>query len=240
MLIDIFSSFDRYQYNAFMPFNSTINTILITLPFILLSVVVSNMWLTNTRINITITPPSLLIYEQARRTKRKLLKGYSIILSSLFIIILSLNLFGLVAYRFSITSHLILTLLIGLPLWLSIIMSSFINKTKEFIAHLLPSVAPDWLNPFLVLIETVRITVRPLTLSFRLAANMTAGHIVLSLVGLYLSSALFSFSSYPIILTIVCILYIIFELAICLIQAYIFCLLLSLYTDDHTSRNIKI
>nr|UZT67817.1 ATP synthase F0 subunit 6 [Erpobdella octoculata] len=235
MLMDIFSSFDSYQYNAFFPLNSLFNMFIITTPIILISVTISNIWMTNNRLNTTVQPSIMLMYDQAMRTKSKFLKGYSIILVSLFIMIIILNLLGLVAYTFSLTSHLMFTLLVGLPLWMTMIMSSFINNKSDFMAHLLPSGAPLWLNPFLVLIETVSITVRPLTLSFRLAANMTAGHIVLSLIGMYLASALFSISMYPILLMTACIMYILFELAICLIQAYIFCLLLSLYTDDHTS-----
>jgi F0F1-type ATP synthase membrane subunit a len=75
--------------------------------------------------------------------------------------------------------------------------------------------------------------VRPLTLSFRLAANMRAGHIVLGLVGIYGAAAVLNPSSGTPLLLIVSIGYIIFEIAICIIQAYIFCLLLSLYADDH-------
>ena len=54
-------------------------------------------------------------------------------------------------------------------------------------AALLPIGAPAALNPFLVLIETVRIMARPVTLSVRLIANMRAGHIVLTLIGNYLT-----------------------------------------------------
>lgn len=237
MLIDIFSSFDSYQFNSFSSFNKTINTIIITIPLIILLISITSIWPSISRIPSIIIQPLYVIFEQNIRTKRKVLKGYSITTTSLFIIIIALNLIGLIAYSFSITSHLIFTLIFGLPLWLTSITSRVINNKKEFVAHLLPSGAPDWLNPFLVLIETIRISVRPLTLSFRLAANMTAGHIVLSLIGFYLSRAILSYSIYPIILIIVSISYILFEVAICLIQAYIFCLLLTLYTDDHTSNH---
>lgn len=108
-----------------------------------------------------------------------------------------------------------------------------IKNLKASIAHLLPDGAPDWLNPFLVLIETSRVIVRPLTLSFRLAANIRAGHIVLGLIRIYSAAALLT--SYGAFLSLLAttIFYIIFEIAICLIQAYIFCLLLSLYANDH-------
>lgn len=85
-----------------------------------------------------------------------------------------------------------------------------------------------------MLIETVRIIVRPVTLSVRLVANIRAGHIVLRLIGIYASSYLFISLANFILLLLVQIFYIIFEIGICVIQAYIFCLLLTLYADDHT------
>lgn len=101
------------------------------------------------------------------------------------------------------------------------------------IAHLLPEGAPTWLNPFLVLIESSSIVVRPITLSFRLAANIRAGHIVIRLIGIYASAAWFNRIVTIIILLLTTIGYILFEVAICIIQAYIFYLLLTLYSNDH-------
>ena len=77
-----------------------------------------------------------------------------------------INLIGLNPYTFSLSRHLIITLSLGLPIWLSFITSSALKNLKATIAHLLPDGAPDWLNPFLILIETTRIIVRPLPLSF--------------------------------------------------------------------------
>ena len=79
---------------------------------------------------------------------------------------------------------------------------------------------------------------RPLTLSFRLAANMTAGHIVLGLIGIYMASAMLTLSKRILILIPLGIGYILFEFGICLIQAYIFCLLITLYRDDHAAIRI--
>ncbi len=99
----------------------------------------------------------------------------------------------------------------------------------------MPGGAPDWLNPFLVIVETLRIIVRPITLSFRLAANITAGHIILGLIGIYTRAAVFSSSTAFLFLLFVQTGYVLFEVGICLIQAYIFCLLATLYADEHPS-----
>nr|QNV11848.1 ATP synthase F0 subunit 6 [Theromyzon tessulatum] len=204
---------------------------------IMFTVLISSLWIKYNRLNSLLSYPMNLIYNQLSRTKSTNLKGFTIIVTILFILIIFINLTGMIPYSFSISSHLILTLSLGLPLWMTIISSSLNNNKKEFIASLLPDGAPDWLNPFLVLIETISIMVRPLTLSFRLAANMSAGHIVLGLLGIYMSAAMNSSLMGSITLLMVSMGYIMFEFAICLIQAYIFCLLLSLYTDDHTSSH---
>nr|YP_009244956.1 ATP synthase F0 subunit 6 [Amynthas robustus]AMO27080.1 ATP synthase F0 subunit 6 [Amynthas robustus] len=228
MMPDIFSSFDPCMYNTFFPLNSMFIT---NMTLVLL--IQTGYWMINTRQSTFIIPLKSTIFTQLSRTFSYQLKGASSIISSTFIILVLINLMGMVPYTFSTSSHLIFTLSLSFPMWLSFILSSGSFSPKKTIAHLLPDGAPDWLNPFLVIIETTSIVVRPLTLSFRLAANMSAGHIVLSLVGIYCASAWFTsiFGTTMLILTTLG--YVPFEFAICLIQAYIFCLLLSLYSDDH-------
>nr|YP_010688065.1 ATP synthase F0 subunit 6 [Torix tukubana]WBR65246.1 ATP synthase F0 subunit 6 [Torix tukubana] len=232
MLMDIFSSFDSYEFNSLSIMK---NTVLLSTMIYLFTSLITSFWVENNRLNSILTYPVNLMYNQLNRTQSIKIKGYTVIVSTLFIMIVFLNLTGMIPYSFSISTHLILTLSMGLPMWLVIISSSMFKHKKKFIANMLPDGAPDWLNPFLVLIETISIMVRPLTLSFRLAANMSAGHIVLSLLGIYSSVAINSFLLSSITLLLMSMAYILFEFAICLIQAYIFCLLLSLYTDDHTT-----
>ena len=47
----------------------------------------------------------------------------------------------------------------------------------------MPVGTPRFLIPVIVIIETVRNIIRPLTLSIRLAANIVAGHLLLTLLG---------------------------------------------------------
>nr|WCS91609.1 ATP synthase F0 subunit 6 [Eisenia nordenskioldi pallida] len=229
MMPDIFSSFDPYMFNTMFPSNSLF-LIMNTLTVLIIQ---SSFWALNSRVFSIKSPLKDTIFTQLNRTTGLHLKGFSSLLSSIFILLIAINLMGLVPYTFSSSSHLIFTLTFGLPMWLSLIISSFSNSPKKSTAHFLPDGAPEWLNPFLVLIETTSVLVRPLTLSFRLAANMSAGHIVLTLVGVYCASAFFSSVLSTLLLTITSLGYILFEVAICMIQAYIFCLLLSLYSDDH-------
>jgi len=229
MIPDIFSSFDPYVFRSYIPSSSLILYLNISIIIIIQSI----FWIRSSRQSAILAPIYSIIYLQLTRTFIFNLKGLRSIVTPLFVIIILINLSGLVPYTFRLTSHLIFTLRFGLPLWLSIILSRFTKNTKASIAHFLPDGAPRWLNPFLVLIETTRILVRPITLSFRLAANIRAGHIVLSLVGVYCAAAWFNSIRATILLLATTLGYIFFEIAICLIQAYIFCLLLSLYANDH-------
>nr|YP_009107127.1 ATP synthase F0 subunit 6 [Tylorrhynchus heterochaetus] len=192
-----------------------------------------SMWCTPSPSDLVMFDIINIMNSQSNRTSGKHIKGFNNILVALFTMIIMINLMGLLPAVFSYSSHLLFTLTFGLPLWLTLIISAIHYDTTTWAASLLPGGAPDWLNPFLVLIETVSIAVRPLTLSFRLAANMSAGHIVLTLIGSYAAAAVFASWSALLLLFFIQVIYIMFEVGICLIQAYIFCLLLSLYADDH-------
>ena len=175
---------------------------------------------------------SEVFFSQVARSLGRGIDGFGLLVATLFVALIVLNLRGIIPYVFSSTRHLLVSLTYGLPLWLSLVLSGFIYSTRAAIAALLPAGAPAALNPFLVLVETVRIAVRPITLSVRLAANIRAGHIVLGLVGNFFSSV--CFLSYSVlILVAVQIGYRMFEFGICVIQRYIFCLLLTLYSDEH-------
>nr|AVW86106.1 ATP synthase F0 subunit 6 [Lepidonotopodium sp. YZ-2018] len=232
MMTDIFSSFDPASCNMFSSFSPSLFWLL-TLTSI--SLIHPAFWLSQNQLSWLLNNPMSVMANQSTRTFSVHLKGFSSLLTALFIMLILINLMGLLPYMFSSSSHLILTLVLGLPLWLSFILSALTHAPKSFVAHLLPSGAPEWLNPFLVITETLSISVRFITLSFRLAANMSAGHILLGLMGIAASSSIFLSSSSFIILIFIQMSYIIFEMGICLIQAYIFCLLLTLYSEDHPS-----
>ena len=70
-----------------------------------------------------------------------------------------------------------------MPLWLGRIILSIIYQYNNLLAHLVPVGTPRFLIPVIVIIETVRNIIRPLTLSIRLAANIVAGHLLLTLLG---------------------------------------------------------
>jgi F-type H+-transporting ATPase subunit a len=96
-------------------------------------------------------------------------------------------------------------------------------------AHLVPQRTPGVLIPFIVLIESVRNIIRPGTLAVRLTANMIAGHLLITLLGNQTAARSGVILS---ILINVQILLIVLELAVSIIQAYVFTVLITLYTSE--------
>lgn len=233
MILDIFSRFDPGFYSFSGAYKIGVFWIISIFRIFLFII---RFWCSPRRLSIGIFSLAGFILIQSRRTTGRKIKGFNRFLAALFIFIIRVNFLGLIPYIFRVSSHLVFSLTFGLPIWLRIVISGALAYSSSFLARLLPGGAPGWLNPFLVLVETVRILVRPVTLSFRLAANISAGHIVLTLIGVYARSAFFSSFFIFLFLIMIQLFYIIFEIGICLIQRYIFCLLASLYRDDHPVR----
>ena len=229
MLVDIFSSFDDNN-QVFMSFYFLIWTFSLAVILIFSS----SYWVSSPRWAMIIHTFKDTISSQVFRSFGLNLGGFINIITGLFLFLIFLNLRGLIPYVFSPTSHLAVSLSLGLPLWLSLLVSGIFFNPSSVVAGLLPIGAPAPLNPFLVLIETVRIAVRPITLSVRLMANIRAGHIVLTLVGNYMTTALLTAGFFSgLLLVSIQVLYSVFEFGIGIIQAYIFCLLITLYSDEH-------
>uniref|UniRef100_A0AAU6QGW9 ATP synthase subunit a n=1 Tax=Aurospio banyulensis TaxID=3050091 RepID=A0AAU6QGW9_9ANNE len=225
MMVDIFSSFDPATASIF----NFSPSLFWAMNIITIALIHPMFWAAPSQTTWALSLPVMLMYEQSTRTATKDLKGLTSLLVSLYLLMTLTNFMGVIPYVFSVSSHLFFTLSFGLPIWIGLIISSMKFSTTTTLASLLPSGAPAWLNPFLILIETVSTIVRPITLSFRLAANMSAGHIVLTLMGVYLSFTFLCLNWVPtIFLFLIQAGYTAFELGICIIQAYIFCLLLSL------------
>nr|AQU13933.1 ATP synthase F0 subunit 6 [Vespa ducalis] len=152
-----------------------------------------------------------------------------IIFFSSFFMILIMNFIGLFPYIFTPSSHLTITLPISLTIWLSIMLFYWTKMTTLSFAHLVPLNTPPILMMFMVLIETISNIIRPITLSIRLSANMIAGHLLLCLLG----STGPSMSLHLINLLIFTqILLFSLELAVSIIQSYVFMTLMSLYSNE--------
>nr|YP_010164034.1 ATP synthase F0 subunit 6 [Macrophthalmus abbreviatus]QRK27323.1 ATP synthase F0 subunit 6 [Macrophthalmus abbreviatus] len=155
--------------------------------------------------------------------------GATILFISLFSLILFNNFLGLLPYIFTSSSHMVMTLTLSLPLWMALMLLGWIQHTKHMFAHLVPQGTPFALMPFMVLIETISNIIRPGTLSIRLAANMIAGHLLLTLLG---NTGPSLSTSILFVLLLSQILLLILESAVAVIQSYVFAVLSTLYTSE--------
>nr|YP_007625242.1 ATP synthase F0 subunit 6 [Mustela sibirica]ADG22617.1 ATP synthase F0 subunit 6 [Mustela sibirica]QIH96789.1 ATP synthase F0 subunit 6 [Mustela sibirica] len=159
---------------------------------------------------------------------------WALMLMSLILFIGSTNLLGLLPHSFTPTTQLSLNLGMAIPLWAGTVITGFRHKTKASLAHFLPQGTPLPLIPMLIIIETISLFIQPMALAVRLTANITAGHLLIHLIG-GATLALMSISTVTAIVTFsILVLLTILEFAVALIQAYVFTLLVSLYLHDNT------
>nr|UFX54186.1 ATP synthase F0 subunit 6 [Cryptotis parvus] len=159
---------------------------------------------------------------------------WTLMLISLIMFIGSTNLLGLLPHSFTPTTQLSMNLGMAIPLWAGAVITGFRYKTKASLAHFLPQGTPLPLIPMLIIIETISLFIQPMALAVRLTANITAGHLLIHLIG---GATLVLMSISPItafITFIILVMLTILEFAVALIQAYVFTLLVSLYLHDNT------
>lgn len=154
---------------------------------------------------------------------------------SLFIFIIFRNFLGLFPYVFTASRHLRFTLSLRLPLWLGYILLRLTSQFNRNMAHLVPEGTPGALIPLMVVIESVRLVIRPFTLAVRLAANIVAGHLLLVLLG---NQGATVGGLVLVVLITALILLLTLECAVACIQSYVFTILRSLYLSEHNSLAI--
>jgi len=154
---------------------------------------------------------------------------------TLFIFILINNLIGMVPYSFASTGHFALTFALSFTIVLGATILGFQKHGLKFFSLLVPAGCPLPLLPLLVIIEFISYLARNVSLGLRLAANITAGHMLLSILSGFvyniMNSGLIFF-----VLGLIPLLFIIafsgLELAIAFIQAQVFVVLSSSYIKD--------
>nr|AKA97972.1 ATPase subunit 6 [Yungipicus canicapillus] len=213
---------------------------LLGIPLILLSMLFpalllpspGNRWITN-RLSTLQSWCVDLITKQLMTPLNKNGHKWALILTSLMILLLSINLLGLLPYTFTPTTQLSMNMAFAFPLWLATLLTGLRNQPSASLGHLLPEGTPTPLIPALILIETTSLLIRPLALGVRLTANLTAGHLLIQLISTASTALLSIMPAISILTTIILLLLTILEVAVAMIQAYVFVLLLSLYLQEN-------
>nr|AAK69944.1 ATPase subunit 6 [Rhamdia aff. wagneri] len=158
---------------------------------------------------------------------------WALILTSLMMFILTLNLLGLLPYTFTPTTQLSLNMGLAVPLWLATVIIGLRNQPTAALGHLLPEGTPALLIPILIVIETISLFIRPLALGVRLTANLTAGHLLIQLISTATITLMPMMTTVATLTAILLVMLTLLEVAVAIIQAYVFVLLLSLYLQEN-------
>nr|YP_009630758.1 ATP synthase F0 subunit 6 [Ompok pabda]QBS14419.1 ATP synthase F0 subunit 6 [Ompok pabda]UEQ12393.1 ATP synthase F0 subunit 6 [Ompok pabda] len=158
---------------------------------------------------------------------------WAMILASLMIFILTLNMLGLLPYTFTPTTQLSLNMALAVPLWLATVIIGMRNQPTVALGHLLPEGTPILLIPVLIIIETISLFIRPLALGVRLTANLTAGHLLIQLISTATITLIPMMPTVAALTATLLVLLTLLEVAVAIIQAYVFVLLLSLYLQEN-------
>nr|YP_002221346.1 ATP synthase F0 subunit 6 [Rhodeus ocellatus]AAY30624.1 ATP synthase F0 subunit 6 [Rhodeus ocellatus] len=158
---------------------------------------------------------------------------WALLLASLMMFLITTNMLGLLPYTFTPTTQLSLNMGLAVPLWLATVFIGMRNQPTVALGHLLPEGTPIPLIPVLIIIETISLFIRPLALGVRLTANLTAGHLLIQLIATAVFVLLPMMPMVAILTATVLFLLTLLEIAVAMIQAYVFVLLLSLYLQEN-------
>lgn len=153
---------------------------------------------------------------------------------SLFMFVLVANLFGMIPFFFTVTSHIIVTFALAMLVFVVVVVYGFWKNGFGFLRLFVPSGVPGYILPLVAVIEVISFLSRPISLSVRLFANILAGHITLKVFAGFIVSMgglgwFALLTPLPLILTIGITA---LEFLVAVLQAYVFALLTSMYIND--------
>jgi len=156
-------------------------------------------------------------------------KPYFAFIFSLFIFVLFCNMLGMLPYSFTVTSHIIVTFVLAIFIFVGVTIIGFLKHGLGYLKLFVPSGVPIILLPLIVIIEIISYLSRPISLSVRLFANMMAGHTMLKVFGGFVISLGLIGGwlplSFSVALTGL-------EILVAFLQAYVFAILTCIYLND--------
>ena len=148
---------------------------------------------------------------------------------SIFMFVLFCNMFGMVPYTFTVTSHIIVTFMLAAFIFVGVTIIGFTKHGFGYLKLFVPSGVPAVLLPLIVVIEIISYLSRPISLSVRLFANMMAGHTMMKVFGGFVISLGIVGGwlplSFSVALTGL-------EILVAFLQAYVFAILTCIYLND--------
>jgi F-type H+-transporting ATPase subunit a len=154
---------------------------------------------------------------------------------SLFMFIFIGNMYGMIPFFFTFTSHIIVTFALSMLVMSVVVIYGFMKNGPKFLKLFVPSGVPGYIVPIVTPIEVISFLSRPVSLSVRLFGNMLAGHITLKVftgfvVSLGAMGALgFLGALLPLFMGVAITA---LEFMVSSVQAYVFAVLTSMYLND--------
>src|ERR1700755_1649317 len=154
---------------------------------------------------------------------------------SLFMFICVSNLVGAIPYTFTLSSHIIVTAMLALLVFFTVLIYGFYKNGLKFFKIFVPSGIPIFILPLVVFIEVFSFFLRPISHSVRLFANMLAGHIALAvfagfipmLAGIGIAGYFGAVLPLGMVMALSAL-----ELLVAFLQAYVFTILTVIYIND--------
>jgi F-type H+-transporting ATPase subunit a len=156
-------------------------------------------------------------------------KPYFPFIFSLFMFVLFCNMLGMLPYSFTVTSHIIVTLIMAIFIFIAVTIIGFLKHGFGYLKLFVPSGVPMILLPLITIIEIISYLSRPVSLSVRLFANMMAGHTMLKVFGGFVISLGLLGGWLPLGFSVALTG---LEILVAFLQAYVFAILTCIYLND--------
>jgi F-type H+-transporting ATPase subunit a len=156
-------------------------------------------------------------------------KPYFPFIFSLFMFVLFCNMLGMLPYSFTVTSHIIVTLIMAIFIFIAVTIIGFVKHGLGYLKIFVPSGVPIVLLPLITIIEVISYLSRPVSLSVRLFANMMAGHTMLKVFGGFVISLGILGGWLPLGFSVALTG---LEILVAFLQAYVFAILTCIYLND--------
>lgn len=147
---------------------------------------------------------------------------------TLFMFVFVGNLLGMVPYSFTYTSHIVVTFGMAAVVFLGVTAIGFAKHGFHFFGFFLPHGVPWYMAWLIIPIEILSYLSRPVSLSLRLFANMTAGHTMLKVfAGFIALMGVAGVAPFAMVVALTGL-----EIIIAFLQAYVFTILTCVYLND--------
>jgi len=148
---------------------------------------------------------------------------------TIFMFVLVGNLWGMIPYSFTFTSHIAVTFAMAFFIFIGVTVIAIAKHKLHFLSFFMPPGVPIVMAPLLVPIEIISYLSRPISLSVRLFANMLAGHTLLKVFAGFIISLGIAAGWLPLVFVVALTG---LEFVIAFLQAFVFTILTCLYLND--------